>query len=122
MKNKTITLSKAKKKAWVAFSLYIRKRDGKCVTCGSTVQLQAGHFIAGRHNSVLFDELNCHAQCYGCNVGKRGNMVAYYKFMLFQYDQDLIDELQEKDRQLVKYKVYDYLEIERIYLEKIKSI
>jgi DNA repair exonuclease SbcCD ATPase subunit len=50
----------------------------------------------------LFDERNCHAQCYGCNVMKKGNMVKYYKFMLKQYGQKVIDELEELDTKLPK--------------------
>lgn len=65
-----------KKKAWDAFSRYIRTRDclkstgdrnrGACVTCGRVFdfkKLQAGHFIPGRVNSILFDEQCVHAQC-----------------------------------------------------------
>ena len=74
MKKKTI--SSVKKKTWVVFSEFIRKRDcllttglidyGKCITCDKTVPmklLQAGHFIAGRHNANLFSERGTHAQC-----------------------------------------------------------
>lgn len=120
-KKKTIPKSGAKKKAWDAFSKYIRARDKKCVTCGAVTNLQAGHFIGGRHNSVLFDERNCHAQCYGCNVGKKGNMVQYYKFMFKRYGQNVIDELQELDTLIVQYKTTDYLELERFYKEKIEN-
>lgn len=75
-KKKVYSLKKVKAKAWTAFSLYIRTRDclkatgtpnlGICVTCGKQCdikQLQAGHFIGGRTNSVLFVEDNCFAQC-----------------------------------------------------------
>lgn len=67
---------RAKNRAWKWFSLYIRARDcikttgsisrGKCVTCGKEFNfkdLQAGHFVQGRNNAVLFNELGVNAQC-----------------------------------------------------------
>ena len=69
-----------KTKAWNMFSKYIRTRDclatrgtvgeGVCVTCGKRYhfkELQAGHEIGGRNNSILCDEELVNAQCRGCN-------------------------------------------------------
>jgi len=81
-KNGKSSMSKAKRKAWSAFSLYIRisasdiNGNAKCVTCGavkSYKDLQAGHFIPGRRNAVLFSEEGVHPQCYHCNIGLNGN-------------------------------------------------
>jgi hypothetical protein len=135
---KEIKIKPAKKKAWDAFSIYIRTRDALkttgtidyclCVTCGRRYPvhqvggLQAGHFIQGRHPSVLFDERNCHAQCYGCNVMKKGNMVKYYKFMLSEYGQAVIDELELMDRQVLGMKAYMYLEIADNYKKKLEVL
>lgn len=137
-KLKVMTLGKAKTKAWKAFSIYIRTRDAfkttgladkaNCVTCGRLYPismvggLQAGHFIQGRHTSVLFDERNCHAQCYGCNVMKKGNIVNYYEFMLKEYGQKVIDELKELDKKVIKMKPYMYLEIEKEYQDKLANL
>jgi hypothetical protein len=65
-----------KAKAWKMFSTYIRLRDclkttgtldkGVCITCGKLCdfkELQAGHYIGGRGNSVLFDEKIVNGQC-----------------------------------------------------------
>ena len=137
-KVKKLTLSKAKAKAWPAFSIYIRTRDALkttgtldealCVTCDRRYPikkvggLQAGHFIQGRHPSVLFDERNCHAQCYGCNVMKKGNMVKYYKFMLKEYGQEAIDELELLDTKLTFLSAADYLDICETYKEKLEKL
>jgi hypothetical protein len=80
---------------WPVFSRYIRTRDcirttgsplhGKCVTCGKKYpigKLQAGHFIPGRTDAILFDETQVHAQCYRCNVKLQGMWHKYYAFML----------------------------------------
>ena len=81
------TLSKFKKKLWVVFSEYIRKRDGLlttgsiewalCITCEKRYHykmLQGGHFVSGRHNAALFSERGTHAQCYNCNINLKGNI------------------------------------------------
>lgn len=129
-KVKKISLSKAKKKAWDAFSLYIRTRgsvDGmnECITCGRTYEIkqgQAGHWLPNRKNSVLFDERNCHFQCYGCNVMKKSNPIKYYHFMEFQYGLDVMSELEELDEQTVQYKVFDYQEIEIKFKAKLAEL
>lgn len=75
-KKKTVSKSKAKANAWREFSRFIRTRDAIattgdtdtliCCTCGKLIpfkQAQAGHFIAGRTNALLFDEDIVHGQC-----------------------------------------------------------
>jgi len=82
-----------KKKAWDEFSKYIRLRDAKgsesaiCCTCGKTYNafglgcMQAGHYVPGRRNAYLFEEHNCHAQCYVCNTTFKGRPIEYREFM-----------------------------------------
>ncbi len=83
---------------WPTFSKFIRLRDciattrttthGLCYTCGKKKKfsakggLQAGHFIPGRMDAILFDEEQVHAQCYRCNVMLGGNWPAYYEHMM----------------------------------------
>lgn len=129
--------AKAKAKTWAAFSVYIRTRDclrfsgdptwGKCVTCKrvySFKQLQAGHFIQGRGNAVLFDERLVYSQCLGCNgnppIGKGGNYVEYFIFMEEEWGRIMIDEFRALKHQTVIYKIPDY---ERLTQEfKTKTI
>ncbi len=131
-------LSKAKKKAWDSFSIYIRTRDAikttntttncKCVTCNRILPLkghgglQAGHFIAGRHNAILFEETNVHAQCYGCNVMKKGNTTEYWLFMEKEYGRKEIDRLLALDKTTVQYKVYDFLELNEKFKKKLTDL
>ena len=62
---KKYTATKAKKKAWLVFSKWLKYKyqrvDGmvECYTCGSIYPLekiQTGHAIGGRNNSILFEE------------------------------------------------------------------
>jgi hypothetical protein len=132
MKSKTKnTVTYWKKKCWDLFSQIVRYRDcgvdmyGNCCTCGTKKhfsELQAGHFIPGRHNSVLFDMRNCHAQCMQCNVLLKGNMVRYYRFMRERYGQEVIDELERLDSETRQFKVFQLKELYEIFLTIKKSL
>ena len=107
------SLAELKGTAWEWYSKYIRVRDSirttgtpdrcTCCTCGKEYPafgigcIQAGHFIPGRHNSVIFNDKNVHGQCYVCNYRLKGNWSKYYKFMLDTYGQETIDTLRKED-------------------------
>ena len=91
---------------WPVFSRYIRMRDclattgtvtyGKCVTCGRTLafgKLQAGHFIPGRTDAILFDADQVYAQCYRCNMKLQGMWHKYFLFMQAKFGLDRIMEM-----------------------------
>lgn len=130
VKTKVSSISKSKKKAWGWFSKYIRLRDcllttgtkevGKCFTCDRVYpfeKLQAGHFLAGRGATILFVEDNVHAQCYGCNVAKHGNVEEYYPRMLDLYGQKRIDELKFLKNQTHQWTVDELEKIAETYKE-----
>ncbi len=131
-KQKKLTLSKAKKRAVYAFQKWVRYNGhignlNTCVTCGRRYPMsgkgviQAGHFIPGRHNAILFDERGCHPQCYGCNVGQKGNPIKYYKWMLENWGQVTIDDLERLSETQVKFTVQEYLDIEEHYQKKLED-
>lgn len=134
---------KAKDAAWDAFSLYIRTRDSikttgglegcLCVSCGDwrprlgLYCIQAGHFISGRTNAVLFSEEGVHGQCQMCNHGVKGRVkptshIRYYQFMEKEYGKEVIDRLVLESNQIVKYKIWDYQEIEQKYKKKLQEL
>lgn len=136
-------LSAHKKKAWEAFSLFIRTRDSLkttgglekcvCVSCGDRRPrlgmycIQAGHFIAGRNNAVLFSEEGVHGQCQMCNNGIKGRRkptasILYYQFMEREYGKDMIDRLVLESNQLIKYKSWDYDAIAEKYKFKTQEL
>ncbi len=128
-------LKRSKDKAWDTFSRYIRTRDcirftgtpenGMCVTCKKYLpfkKLQAGHFIAGRTNAVLFDEEAVYSQCYSCNVGRGGAYVEYFVFMEEEVGRAKIDELRQKRHLSVKYKKQDYDQIRELYQSKLEAL
>ena len=108
-KKKLKSITKVKKDVWDLFSKYIRLKysdwrgNVSCITCNKIFHwknIQAGHFIQGRHNAVLFDERNVHPQCYSCNCCKHGNLIPYYEFMLKKYGKQVIEELKRKDKEI----------------------
>jgi hypothetical protein len=111
-KKRKLTDGQLKKKVWKEFSIFIRTRGAdengfnKCVTCSNRSHwklLHAGHFLRGRLNANLFDERGCHAQCYACNVGRDGNVVEYYEWMLVKYGPEVIAELKQQNGQTRKW-------------------
>lgn len=114
--------AKAKEKAWAAFSLYIRNRDKRCVTCPTGSAQQAGHFIDGRHNAVLFSEQGVHGQCYHCNVGLKGNKLEYWLFMEKKYGREVIDDLIRESKQNIQYKIHDFERIAQEYKDANKAL
>ena len=80
-KKKTLTPAKVEK---LYFNPAIRRRDGRCVTCGKATELQSSHFIAKKSAGALrFYPPNAHAQCSGCHRYKwhNGDTIDYTDFM-----------------------------------------
>jgi len=125
-KKKKLTDGQLKKKVWTQFSIFVRARGADqlgratCVTCRAVKpwqEMQAGHFIRGRLNANLFDERGCHAQCYVCNIHYQGNVVKYYKFMMFAYGEPVIDELLAQNAQTKKWAAGELAELLEQYKE-----
>lgn len=108
---KKATKKTIKAKAWKEFSRYIRQKYAdkngyvQCVTCKDIKhwkQMQAGHFVPGRTNAILFEEIGVHPQCYSCNVGKSGNLIEYFLFMEKTYGREVIEKLRTLKNTLKK--------------------
>lgn len=74
-------------------SLIVRRRDGRCVTCGNTQGLQCSHFYSRRYLSVRFDLRNCNAMCSACNRRHNRDRRPYERYMLKTYGPAAIVEL-----------------------------
>ena len=99
--SKPVPMKSLKKKAWDAFSKFIRQRDAdengnvKCCTCPNIrhwTGMDAGHFISRVKESTLFDPMNVHAQCKGCNMPpNNGRPIEYAAFLDAKYGQGAAD-------------------------------
>jgi hypothetical protein len=127
-----------KKKAWTAFSAFIRMRDALkttgtrteavCYSCGKTYPAfgvgcgQAGHLIPGRGNSVLIDEIGVNFQCYNCNINLKGNWVGYERHFLQEHGQKKLDEMKAKKGQSERITAYEWRQIAEKYKQKLKEL
>ena len=129
------SISKLKDTVWPIFSEYIRKRDclrttgtlewGRCITCGLPFKysaLQAGHFIPGRHNSILFEETCTHAQCYRCNVPMGGEPLKYRREIIRLYGEDYDLKLEEQAMETKKFTRDELIELKEQFQAKIKEL
>jgi len=128
-------LSSVKREAWVVFSRYIRLRDclrttgskdyGECITCNNQFEfkdLDAGHFIPGRHNANLFSERGVNAQCRVCNRFKGGNQLEYRRQIVKLYGLGADEELEKEAKEIKKYTIAELEELKRYYQELIKGL
>jgi hypothetical protein len=76
-------------------SLIVRRRDRRCVTCGSRRTLQCSHFYSRRHLAVRFDLRNCNAMCVDCNRRHNSDPTHYLRFMNERYGPEVVAELDE---------------------------
>lgn len=130
-KTKRKSLSSIKARAWKAFSEFIRLRDSDengnciCITCGNShhwKQMQAGHLISGRSNSVLFNEEIVNAQCMQCNVFKGGQYIEYWLEMEKRIGRERCEQLLALKNQTVKYSYQDYVDIFKKYTDAVSTL
>ena len=128
------TVRGLKKKVWKEFATYIKLRDclamtgqpefGICYTCGKpqhVSELQAGHFISGRHNAGLFSEKGVHAQCRKCNFDG-GHVLEYRRRIVFQYGEGVDVALEEEARQTKKFTIEELQGLLEKYQQKTRDL
>lgn len=124
-----------KNKAWKEFSRYVRFRDclattgtftnGRCVTCGKLFpfeELQAGHGIGKRNNSILLDEQLVNAQCRSCNFYGNGEYAKYSVWFIKKYGLELWEEKVRISKQVVSYKSFYWEEKYLEYKDKVEQL
>ena len=124
-----------KEYAWQCFSKYIRLRDAikttgdifycKCITCGEikpVSEMDAGHAIPGRMNSILFSEELVNAQCRNCNRENNGEKQMYKTIFIDVHGQDKWDYWQSTKREAVFYSDFDFEQIAKEYREKYNKL
>ena len=86
-----------------AFSLYIRERDGHCVTCGSKERLQCGHLFTRAAYSTRWNSMNAYCQCSSCNMRHEYDPGPLTIYFLAHYGQAAYEALHRKHKTPVKY-------------------
>ena len=117
-----------KKTVWKSFARYIKARDANfygvcvCCTCSKFMEwnspdCQAGHFVSGRSNNVLFDDQLVYAQCSACNNYGSGRQWEFGKFLMekFGYDYATLDEMQSRKNIVKKYTMQELKELKEYF-------
>lgn len=122
--SKPKTSAQLKKQLDKIFSEYIRRRDeGQCYTCPKKDEwkkMQNGHFVPRQYLAVRYDEVNCHCQCYACNMLYNGQPSAYAARLEMDYGLGTVAMLEGRRKEITKNFPYqDWIEI---YEEKLKDI
>ena len=94
----------------IAFSKYIRVRDGRCVRCKKPGTgkygidgLQNSHYFGRIRESTRFDPENCDALCFGCHQEWGSNdREAYREFKIKQLGENGYKTLQFRSNTLKK--------------------
>jgi hypothetical protein len=131
MAKKPLTITRLKQKVWKAFSLYIRLKDADalgynyCYTCGARLhykELQAGHGLGGRTNSILFDEELVKPQCKQCNIYKFGNQEVFHLKLIKEHGLKWFeDKLKLRDTSK-KFTVEELQQLYEYYNGKLKKL
>lgn len=120
---------------WQIFSKFIRRRDclrttgnifwGLCFTCDKRQnfkQLEAGHFLPGRSNGILYDEKGVHAQCKECNQYKHGNQHIYRERMILLYGIKVVEEIEKNKDKVFKFTKEELIEMFLTYKSRFNKL
>ena len=106
------------KKADSLLSRYIIRRDGQCVTCGSSSQLTNGHLISRVCFALRWDLRNCNCQCVGCNLRHEYRPEIYTQWFIRKYGVEEYEKMVQKSYQIEKVNI-PYL---NSLIEKLNTI
>lgn len=113
-----------RKKLDAVFSKFIRARDGgQCYTCpkkDDPKRMQCGHFVPRQYLAVRYDEINCHCQCYACNMLYNGQPSKFALNLERDYGVGTVASL-EAQRQVIT-KDFPYSEKFIEYTNKLRSL
>lgn len=106
VKKSPASVSKLKKTLDAIFSRYIRLRDaGQCYTCPKKdhwKKMQCGHFVPRQYLALRYSEINCHCQCYACNMLYNGQPSKFAQNLLRDYGDNVLRVLEIERKSIVK--------------------
>ena len=84
--------------------------------------MQNGHYISRQHIKTRYDERNCHSQCFNCNIGLRGNLDRYKRFIIEKYGVKVLEELETAKKVIEKWTFSDYHEKIKYYKAEVNRL
>ena len=122
------TIGTYKKTVWKSLATFIKLRESDkygmvvCVTCPQKMSIydsncNAGHFVSGRGNSVLFDDAHIFPQCNVCNCQGSGEQFKYAIFLKerYGYDDATLDEILCRRHEIKKYTLVELKDMKKNY-------
>lgn len=125
------SLSDLIKRADNVFSLLVRVRAANnngnctCVTCEKVQhysQMHNGHYALRENKSTRFDVVNCHPQCYECNMANKGYAKRHKEYIINRYGLGCFEELQRRARQSYKFSHSELRELIKGWNQEIKQL
>ena len=113
---------------WVRRSAAGHMETANCITCGKpgrwddTDHFNAGHFWKRQHQSTRYDPRNCHFQCVSCNHHRGGAEAEHAAYILKTYGKEVFDELEQRHRQIKKWRADEIESLIAYYKQKIKEL
>ena len=74
-------------------SRIVRRRDRRCVTCGTRRNLQCSHLYSRRYLAIRFNLINCNAMCGRCNRRHNYDPFPYISYMQGNHGSEAVEEL-----------------------------
>lgn len=133
---KAVTKTQAKKRAYAAFSIYLRTlwtRAGfvPCYTCGAHcfltgrpgIRVTVGHWYEGHADVTYVNEVYVRPQCYRCNMMLGGNQGEFRDRIRAELGNAEVDRLLfEAKNGKPDLTAQDYLQKQAYYKEKLKEL
>lgn len=86
-----------------AVSVYVIKRDGRCVQCGTTENLTCGHLFTRSAYSTRWDLNNCFAQCMSDNYSHEFRPYPFINWYIKTFGKRKLDYLWKKHQEVRKF-------------------
>ena len=125
--------SSFKHTVWDSCAIYVKLREAdlngncKCCTCGKTgywKEFDAGHFVPGRGNAVLFDDAHIFPQCPGCNCKGGGEQYKFGEFLKkrYGYSNEILEEILNMRHTVKKYNLFELKLIRNRFNDEIARL
>ncbi len=103
-------------------SKIVRLRDKCCTVCGSTYDLQCGHYWKRATHATRFDLVNCNALCARCNYRDNIDHDPYSFAMLEKYGGEEMEKLRDRFFSGRKFTDADLQRLIVEYKEKLRTM
>lgn len=134
--NKQVSIKAAKKRAYAAFSTYMRfmwnKPKGyiECYTCGAHTfykerpgkRTMVGHWVEGHSNVSYINPVYVRPQCYRCNIMMGGNQGEFRDRIRKELGNKEVDKLLVEAKQTKEISAKEYLDLQAYYKVKLQEL